>query len=61
MGFVQGVGYLIAALFPLLAGLARQSMASLAPAWVGMAMVCLVLLALASRFAPPLARPCAAA
>lgn len=61
VGFVQGVGYLIAALFPLLAGLARQSMASLAPAWVGMSLVCLVLLALASRFAPPLARPCAAA
>ncbi len=53
VGFVQGVGYLIAALFPLLAGLARQSMASLAPAWIGMALVCLVMLVLASRFAPP--------
>lgn len=53
VGFVQGVGYLIAALFPLLAGLARQSMASLAPAWIGMALVCLVMFALASRFAPP--------
>lgn len=53
VGFVQGVGYLIAALFPLLAGLARQSMASLAPAWIGMALICLVMLVLASRFAPP--------
>lgn len=52
VGFVQGVGYLIAALFPLLAGVARQSMASLAPAWIGMALVCLVMLLLASRFAP---------
>lgn len=53
VGFVQGVGYLIAALFPLLAGFARQSLASLAPAWIGMALVCLVMLVLASRFAPP--------
>jgi len=53
VGFVQGVGYLIAALFPLLVGLARQSMASLSPAWIGMALVCLVMLVLASRFAPP--------
>ncbi|KAF1054450.1 MAG: putative transporter YycB [Stenotrophomonas maltophilia] len=56
VGFVQGVGYLIAALFPLLAGVARQSMSSLVPAWWAMAGVCLVMLVLASRFAPAPAR-----
>ncbi|NMK49848.1 MFS transporter [Achromobacter sp. Bel] len=51
--FVQGVGYLIAALFPFAAGLIRQHLADLTPAWILMTLICLVLFAMAIRFRPP--------
>ncbi|AUA57898.1 Inner membrane transport protein YeaN [Achromobacter spanius] len=50
--FVQGVGYLIAALFPFAAGLIRQHMADLKPAWLLMAALCVVLFVIAARFRP---------
>ncbi|KUZ08144.1 MFS transporter [Burkholderia diffusa] len=55
-GFVQGVGYLIAGLFPFAAGIVRQRLADLSPAWVAMACLCVVLFALAAGFAPRFAR-----
>ena len=55
-GFVQGVGYLIAGLFPFAAGIVRQRLADLSPAWVAMACLCVVLFALAAGFAPQFAR-----
>ncbi|KUY54471.1 MFS transporter [Burkholderia sp. RF2-non_BP3] len=55
-GFVQGVGYLIAGLFPFAAGIVRQRLADLSPAWVAMACLCVVLFALATGFAPRFAR-----
>ncbi|WP_313463813.1 MFS transporter [Achromobacter sp.] len=51
--FVQGVGYLIAALFPFAAGLIRQHLADLTPAWILMTLICLVLFAMTIRFRPP--------
>ncbi|WP_175944491.1 MFS transporter [Burkholderia pyrrocinia] len=60
-GFVQGVGYLIAGLFPFAAGVVRQHLADLTPAWVAMACLCVVLFALAAGFAPRLARQVARA
>ncbi|MGT0246128.1 MFS transporter [Burkholderia pyrrocinia] len=60
-GFVQGVGYLIAGLFPFAAGVVRQHLADLTPAWVAMACLCVVLFALAAGFAPRLARRVASA
>ncbi|WMD22064.1 MFS transporter [Achromobacter seleniivolatilans] len=50
--FVQGIGYLIAALFPFAAGLIRQHLSDLTPAWILMTLICLVLFAMASRFRP---------
>ncbi|WP_323118234.1 MFS transporter [Burkholderia alba] len=50
--FVQGIGYLIAGLFPFAAGLIRQHLADLTPAWAFMAAVCVVMFAMAARFAP---------
>ncbi|RQR38797.1 MFS transporter [Burkholderia sp. Bp9143] len=55
-GFVQGVGYLIAGLFPFAAGIVRQHLADLTPAWIAMACLCVVLFALAAGFAPQFAR-----
>ncbi|KVH63227.1 MFS transporter [Burkholderia sp. MSMB1072] len=55
-GFVQGVGYLVAGLFPFAAGVVRQHLADLTPAWVAMACLCVALFALAAGFAPKLAR-----
>lgn len=52
---VQGAGYLIAALFPFAAGLVRQHVADLAPAWIAMMFICLALFAMAARLRP--ARP----
>lgn len=46
LAFVQGGGYTIAALMPLLAGLIRDSLASLALAWVGMGLGTVLLLAM---------------
>ncbi|MBJ9966627.1 MFS transporter [Burkholderia seminalis] len=60
-GFVQGVGYLIAGLFPFAAGLVRQHLADLTPAWIAMACLCVALFALAAGFAPRLARQAARA
>ncbi|WP_010115380.1 MFS transporter, partial [Burkholderia oklahomensis] len=51
-GFVQGIGYLIAGLFPFVAGVIRQNVADLSPAWGFMAAVCAVMAAMAARFAP---------
>ncbi|WP_175672005.1 MFS transporter [Burkholderia ambifaria] len=51
-GFVQGVGYLVAGLFPFAAGIVRQRLADLSPAWVAMACLCVALFALAAGFAP---------
>ena len=45
---VQGAGYLIAALFPFAAGLVRQHLADLAPAWIAMMFICLALFAMAA-------------
>jgi len=50
--FVQGGGYLIASLMPLLAGRLRDSEADLTLAWLAMAAGCLVLVAMALRFSP---------
>lgn len=50
--FVQGVGYLIAALFPFAAGVMRQQLADLTPAWILMTMICIVLFGMALRFRP---------
>ncbi|MCA8400426.1 MFS transporter [Burkholderia cepacia] len=55
-GFVQGIGYLIAGLFPFAAGIVRQHLADLTPAWVAMACLSVALFALAAGFAPRLAR-----
>ena len=51
--FVQGVGYLIAALFPFVAGVIRQHLSGLRPAWMLMAGICLILFAIAARLRPP--------
>lgn len=50
--FVQGIGYLIASLTPLLAGALRDGLADLTGAWAAMAGGCIVLAALALRFSP---------
>ncbi|WP_175835712.1 MFS transporter [Burkholderia anthina] len=60
-GFVQGIGYLIAGLFPFAAGVVRQHLADLSPAWIAMACLCVVLFALAAGFAPQFARRAARA
>ncbi|KWF26114.1 MFS transporter [Burkholderia pseudomultivorans] len=60
-GFVQGVGYLIAGLFPFAAGIVRQHLADLTPAWVAMACLCVVLFVLAAGFAPGMTRRAARA
>lgn len=49
-GFVQGGGYIIAAALPFAAGLLRQHLSDLTPAWWLMAALCLVLWAIAFRF-----------
>lgn len=52
LAFVQGGGYLIAATAPLLAGLLRQYTNDLRLSWLAMAVATLVLVTMASRFAP---------
>lgn len=52
VNFVQGGGYVLAASLPFAAGIIRQSLADLTPAWWLMAALCLVLAVLASRFRP---------
>ena len=49
---MQGIGYLIAGLFPFAAGIVRQHLADLTPAWIAMACLCVALFALAAGFAP---------
>jgi len=49
LAFVQGGGYAIAALMPLLAGVIRDTMASLEWAWICMAVGALVVLAMSWR------------
>ncbi len=45
-------GYLIAALMPLIAGLIRDSVASLSSAWLIMSVGVMVLIVIALRFKP---------
>ncbi|MCL2898624.1 MFS transporter [Brenneria tiliae] len=52
MGFVQGGGYILASLMPLLAGFIRQHTAGLQQAWLIMAVGVVVLMIIATRFAP---------
>jgi CP family cyanate transporter-like MFS transporter len=49
---VQGGGYLIAALMPLIAGMVRDSGASLTNAWLIMSAGVILLIAIALRFKP---------
>ncbi|MGE4409923.1 MAG: MFS transporter [Sphingobium sp.] len=51
-GFVQGGGYVLAAGLPLIAGLLRQHLDDLAPAWWLMAALCVVLALIAVRLRP---------
>ena len=51
-GFVQGGGYLLAAVLPFVAGLLREHLADLTPAWWLMAALCLVLAAVAVPLRP---------
>ena len=52
LGFVQGGGYLLAAVLPLIAGALRQHLANLAPAWWLMAALCPALALMALRLRP---------
>ncbi|MBJ7221183.1 MULTISPECIES: MFS transporter [unclassified Brenneria] len=52
MGFVQGGGYILASLMPLLAGFIRQHTAGLQQAWMIMTVGVVVLIIMATRFAP---------
>lgn len=52
VGFVQGGGYVLAAVLPLVAGLLRQHLSNLTPAWWLMAGLCLVLGLIAPRLRP---------
>lgn len=51
-GFVQGGGYVLAAVLPLVAGLLRQNLADLTPAWWLMTGLCFALALIAGRFRP---------
>ncbi|MFC4257295.1 MFS transporter [Altererythrobacter xixiisoli] len=52
VGFVQGGGYMIASLLPLAAGILRQNLSDLRPAWWLMAGLSLVLALIAARLRP---------
>lgn len=52
MGFVQGGGYIIASLMPVLAGAIRQHSSGLQQAWMVMALGVIVLIIMALRFRP---------
>lgn len=52
LSFVQGGGYLLAALMPLIAGIVRDRAASLDSAWVMMSVGIVLLLVMAQRFKP---------
>ncbi len=51
-GFVQGGGYVLAAAMPLVAGVMRQNLSDLTPAWLLMAGLCLALALIAAQFRP---------
>ncbi|WP_260929421.1 MFS transporter [Novosphingobium sp. 9] len=51
-GFVQGGGYVLAAVLPVIAGLLRQHLSDLTPAWWLMTALCLVLALMALRLRP---------
>ena len=50
--FVQGGGYVLAATMPFAAGLLRQHLSDLRPAWWLMAALCAVLALIAARLRP---------
>ncbi|WP_343550394.1 MFS transporter [Pantoea sp.] len=52
LSFVQGGGYLIAAIMPLIAGIVRDRAASLDSAWIIMSVGIVLLMAIALRFKP---------
>jgi CP family cyanate transporter-like MFS transporter len=52
VGFVQGGGYVLAATLPFVAGLLRQYLSDLTPAWWLMALLCVVMAAIAARLRP---------
>ncbi|WP_323638934.1 MFS transporter [Pectobacterium polonicum] len=52
MGFVQGGGYILASLMPLLAGFIRQHTAGLEQAWMIMTVGVVILIIMATRFTP---------
>lgn len=52
LSFVQGGGYLIAAIMPLIAGIVRDRAASLDSAWIIMSVGIVLLMAIALRFRP---------
>ncbi len=51
-GFVQGGGYILAALLPLIAGVLRQHLSDLTPAWWLMTALCLILAPMAVQLRP---------
>ncbi|MCL2829603.1 MAG: MFS transporter [Betaproteobacteria bacterium] len=52
LAFVQGGGYLVASLMPLIAGLLRESFSSLLHAWTLMALITLLMMAMAFSLSP---------
>jgi len=54
---VQGGGYMIAALMPLLAGIVRDSTVSLTSAWLVMSAGVVVMIFIAINFKPVVAKP----
>ncbi|WP_288877385.1 MFS transporter, partial [uncultured Kosakonia sp.] len=54
---VQGGGYMIAALMPLLAGIVRDSSVSLTSAWLVMSAGVVVMIFIATNFKPVVAKP----
>ena len=52
VAFAQGGGYILAALFPFIAGIVRQQFSDLTGAWIFMALASLVMFAIARRFSP---------
>ena len=52
IGFVQGGGYILAATLPFAAGVIRENLSDLTPAWWLMSGICVTLAIIASRFRP---------
>lgn len=52
MGFVQGGGFIIASVMPLMAGVIRDTFDSLTQAWLLMGLGAIILLAMSLRFSP---------